>query len=1006
MNGERNAFDPRRVLELLEFRDPVADRPYPKRGDVLDDFVIEREIGRGGSAVVFEATQAPLDRRVALKVLSVPPSLDSDRDRDRFTSEIQTLGRLGHPGIVKIHAAGTVPGFRYLAMDYIDGPTLARVISGEGPDWLPTPGQPGWTELAHCVIRGIAAALAEAHAHGVLHRDVKPQNVLITKNREAVLVDFGLARHEDSSISWTTSFVGTPGFASPEQTRGDPLTPASDVFSLGATAFATFTARQPFAGTDRLAVFDKIRTIDVRWPPNIARDLRAVIDRCLEKSPSARYRDAAQVRDEFDRLARFEPVVAKPIGRLGRVVRYARRRPLRVLAGAAFVLLAAFATVLAWSATTRGGKIRAMEARSQLARAWSDVRDGRLREARDLLESLLDDPGCRIEAAGLLGDLWLSAGSAERARTSYEIAYGTPDPALADRIGREIAAATLTGRAPELDPQWPQAESPRDHSAMARLLQLRGDAEASLRSHDTAVALDPSCFLWRWHRAVELQALLHRRKAVEDLRTLNMSRPDDPRVVVRLCKLLPASDSLEKERLVRGALQQAPGHVGLTIRLSEALAEQGRPKEALGVVERLFAEHPDDPRVRAHYAWRLVEAKRFDAAGSVLRTGLERHPDDPDLLRTQAHAFWNRKNGDGLERVANRLRRSERLRDRSAGLYFLALAHALRGNSKAQVEVLSRLVDLDPEFATAYAQLGKALMELGKLDEARKQLDKGLRLDGQDKYLRIMSGFVDGKLGRKWNAIQEFTIADSIDPDGNAFSARYLCVPMAYIWLDLDMPQAAIHWAKKGTEHDPKSIHAWICLAISQLAADDAAAAIVTYRKALALHPVPALRVDYAEALGLAHQEALALREYARARREDARLAKAYFGAAAIRLSSKDEKIRNPSLAAELYKRAVELQPAPALRADYAEALHLSGQDELALRELEKARAEDDKLPTTYCGEALIRLDSKDPELRDPQQALSLMRRAIELAPAVTEYRTYLKRAEAAVAEQRRAVGR
>jgi len=255
-------------------------------------YALERELGRGGMAVVYLARDVRLDRPVAIKLL--PPELAAhEKLRDRFMREARTAARLSHPHIVPIHAVDEVRGFVFYVMSYIDGETLAERVANRGP--LP----PRETSR---VLQEVASALAAAHAHGVVHRDVKPGNILLERaTGRAMVTDFGIARAADGAETAVGELLGTPEYMSPEQAAGEAVDARSDVYSLGVVAYYVVSGQLPFTAPTIQAVLAKQLT---QVPPPVAsltpglpRSLANAIDTCLIKDPSRRFQSAQAFAD-------------------------------------------------------------------------------------------------------------------------------------------------------------------------------------------------------------------------------------------------------------------------------------------------------------------------------------------------------------------------------------------------------------------------------------------------------------------------------------------------------------------------------------------------------------------------------------------------------------------------------------------------------------------------------------------------------------------------------------
>ena len=250
-------------------------------------YALERELGRGGMAVVYLARDMSLDRPVAIKLL--PPDLAAHtRLRDRFLREARTAARLSHPHIVPIHAVDEVGGYVFYVMSYVDGETLAERIANRGP--LPP-------REASRLLQEVAGALAAAHGQGVVHRDVKPGNILLEQaTGRAMVTDFGIARLADGGETAVGELLGTPEYMSPEQAAGDAVDARSDVYSLGVVAYYMMSGQLPFTAPTIQAVLAKQLT---QVPPPVASvaagvpgSLASAIDTCLIKDPSRRFQSA------------------------------------------------------------------------------------------------------------------------------------------------------------------------------------------------------------------------------------------------------------------------------------------------------------------------------------------------------------------------------------------------------------------------------------------------------------------------------------------------------------------------------------------------------------------------------------------------------------------------------------------------------------------------------------------------------------------------------------------
>ena len=329
-----------RLAAIGELARPVVAEPG--EGGELGEFKLLRRLGGGAMGDVHLAEQTALGRLVALKTQRADLAA-SPRALARFEREAQALAQVAHPSVVGIIGCGSLPGeggvdLRYLAMELVPGRSLKELLDqprpGEAP---PSPVQVArWgVELSH--------GLAAVHAAGLLHRDVKPSNVRIREDGRAVLVDFGLARSSsESELSRTGEFIGSPAYAAPEQIQGvSDLDERADVYGLGATLYHALAGRPPFIGESVDAVLHSVLHRDpapLRTAnPNLPRDLELVTAKAMEKARDQRYPTAKAFAADLLAVLELRPVRAKPVGLVGRTLRWARRNR---LAAASLVLAA------------------------------------------------------------------------------------------------------------------------------------------------------------------------------------------------------------------------------------------------------------------------------------------------------------------------------------------------------------------------------------------------------------------------------------------------------------------------------------------------------------------------------------------------------------------------------------------------------------------------------------------------------------------------------------------
>lgn len=281
----------------------------------IGHYLVEAPLGRGAMGTVYLARDERIGRRVALKQLQIASAQFEDAQSAaefylRLQREAEVCGSLQHPNIVTLYDVGYERDrISYLALEYVAGETLLDLLKRHRPRPLPV-------ETALRIAADILRGLAYAHAKGIVHRDIKPANILIGEDGVAKLADFGIARPQQSSLTVAGAMMGTPNYMPPEQVRGIPATPRSDLFSAGILLFEMVTGTKPFAASELAAILEKI----VREPtpsamalnPEVSPELEAVIQRLTAKAPEERFATATEALDAIERLRMSAPAAAPP----------------------------------------------------------------------------------------------------------------------------------------------------------------------------------------------------------------------------------------------------------------------------------------------------------------------------------------------------------------------------------------------------------------------------------------------------------------------------------------------------------------------------------------------------------------------------------------------------------------------------------------------------------------------------------------------------------------------
>ena len=377
----------------------VAGLPFDRVGeyDILD------KIGHGGMGLVLKARSRRLKRIVALKLIKVG-QLAEEQEVARFMVEARAAAHLEHPNIVGVYDVGEHAGSPFFTMEYVEGQSLHKLISER-------PLQP---QRAAIIIRKLALAVDYAHEAGILHRDLKPQNILLDKYEEPKITDFGLATNaqENSQLTATGTVLGTPSYMPPEQARGkhEEMGKWSDVYSLGATLYETLVGRPPFTAATLGETLQQVMTADPVSPrrlnPAIPRDIETICLKCLEKLPARRYQTAGELAEELQRFLEDRPILARPTSRTEKFVRWCRRNPVVAGAIAAVSVAAIFAIISLWIGLSRA--TAALKEADETAWDQFGMIDQLMLRISD--ENLLNQPGMQEVRADILS----------KAQSSYE----------------------------------------------------------------------------------------------------------------------------------------------------------------------------------------------------------------------------------------------------------------------------------------------------------------------------------------------------------------------------------------------------------------------------------------------------------------------------------------------------------------------------------------------------------------------------------------------------------
>jgi serine/threonine protein kinase/Flp pilus assembly protein TadD len=933
----------RQILPALEI---MGAAPNPDRSDcqikqyqTLGDFHIIRELGRGGMGVVYEAEQLSLGRRVALKVLPFAAMLDKQQ-LARFKNEARAAATLDHPNIVAVHFVGVERGVHFYAMQLIEGRSLAEIIAhmkpGRAPSAedvtaplskpstaadtakaaLPTErasGSPAFSSLPPFQSReylksvaklGIQAAEALDHAHqnGILHRDVKPANILVDEDGGLWITDFGLARIEqDAGMTMTGDLLGTLRYMSPEQALAKRVVVdhRSDIYSLGVTLYELVTLQPAFTGDDRQELLRQIAFDEPRKPRQlnnrIPADLETIVLKATEKNPPDRYATAGELADDLRRFVEDLPINARRTSIIAVARKWCRRHPAEVRA-ASIVLL----TIMVAAAGSLGWVARDRAARRASANAEAGIA---LEEANRLM----------TQAA------W---------------------PSALESVRRAELVLSSTASASQLQHQVGSMR--RDIQMALRLEQIRLDKASSSRADGGFSFASANRQYERAFREYGIDIdVMAEDKAVDHVR--------QSAIASELCLALnswtrvmqyrEASDPERKKKL--NAIAQAAEQDPFRIKLGDASVGSSDEEVRAHLVELLTSQngHVLPASAVVYFAENLRMVGGGDEAEKLLKSAVSRYPADfwVNFELAQSYGDGNTPDWDKAIRyytAAIALRPTAAVAHNNLGVCFLN-----KESWQEAIECLQESLRLQPELGKAHSNLGLALSKVNRIDDAINHYDKAMQLLPDSAAPCINLGLLSQRAGAIDKAIECFQEGIEREPEeyrsylmlGNVLresgdnaqaigyyrTAAQLAPNVGMIHNNLAVSLArtgatseAIDSFRKALQFNPKEIvvHCGLAAALNDLGNSDEA--IASYKEAIKLNPgIAPAHSGLGDSYAAMGQPAEAAHHFEEAMRLDPRFSDGIAKYALFLAGPESDSFRDAARALILGKQAVELNP-------------------------------------------------------------------------------------------------
>jgi tetratricopeptide (TPR) repeat protein len=777
---------------------PSEDKQLPAFGR----YQIKRKIAEGGFGAVYEAYDPQLDRTVALKLLKLRTELEIEQ----FEKEAKLAASLRHPNIISVHELGVLDGQPYFTMDFIEGKTVRDLLYEKGR--IPV-------QEAFRIAAVVADALAFAHSSGIVHRDMKPENVFTDKQGRIYVGDFGIAKQVTDAGGQVTSsrVVGTPHYMSPEQANGENLDARSDIWAVGVMLYELLCGTCPFVGRAVVDIFKKIwfaEPISLRkLNQRVGRDANTIVAKCLEKEPDRRYASAAELKDDIERYLRGEPIHARPIGALEKSWRRIRRNKAASF-GIAAALVAVIAVVIVLLLQKAAKEAEQKANRDKATRVFEDAKDAfkgeNYEKALELVSRSLALHSDDLEAQELKEKCSQNLEDIKKARDAVTRGIGETDPDKAVAlIGSALSvmkddwyAQQQYGLALERCGRTDEALEAFRKAAKLALLQNNSDGRIESLYRVALIFWNKQEHEEGERVARKVEQLTGERKTVATL---------------TLKAMIAARNNKDKEalELAQEAFEMDKSNVVVLFTKANALSYLGLDKEAIEAYSRCIWEF-DRKRNVAWLVW--CYNNRGNARSSIrdYDGAIADYTETIRLRPTHAHAYINRgnaKKGKGnYEGAIADYDQAIRLDPNNAGAFFNrgstkasvgdydgavadysqalrlrpddAGAFCLRGNAKRNsgdldgaIEDYARAIQVDPKCSDAYYQRGRLKARRGDLNGAMDDYTEAIKANPKHEKAYFSRGNIRDDLGDINGAIADYTETIKLNPKhAGAFNNR------------------------------------------------------------------------------------------------------------------------------------------------------------------------------------------------------------------------------------------